>query len=361
MLQTLFYIPSHLPGGMPLFGFGLLLILWAVFCAALFCRLVWRQGFNADTWSYVPIFLLVAAVIVWLLPAISKGGRGLPIHGYGVMVLAGVLAGAGLASHRAKRVGVSPDLIFSAIFWMVVPGILGARLFYITEYWFRDYWPIYELHGFRSLLWALVNISEGGLVIYGGFLGGMAGLLAFVRKNRVPLFALLDLLAPSMMLGLALGRIGCLMNGCCFGGVCHHGPAIYFPASTPLEAAQTGVRGGEDSQRIPAYDSQVERGQFFGFAVSGNENAAATIVSVEKGSVADEKGLKKGQRIEKIGGETVRNAGEAHEMLRELFTGNCPSNSRRPAEEGSLCLPSIRFPREACRSIPRSFTARSTL
>ena len=99
MHQTLFYIPSHLSNGMPVFGFGLLLAVWAVFCVGFFGWLVWRQGLNADTWSYLPIFLLVAAVIVWLLPAISKG-PGLPIRGYGVMVLDG----------RAQRRGAWPAI-----------------------------------------------------------------------------------------------------------------------------------------------------------------------------------------------------------------------------------------------------------
>jgi phosphatidylglycerol:prolipoprotein diacylglycerol transferase len=322
MLQTIFYIPSHLPGGIPMFGFGLLLAVWAAFCIVLFSWLVWRQGFNADTWSYVPIFLLVAAVIVWLLPAIAKG-PGLPIRGYGVMVLAAVLAGAALAAYRAKRVGVSPDVIYTAIFWMVVPGIFGARVFYVTQYWFKEYWDFYEHGGLKSLLWAIVNISEGGLVIYGGFFGSMVGLFLFVRKYRVPLLPLLDLLTPSLMLGLALGRIGCLLNGCCFGGVCHHGPAIYFPASTPIESAGSDHHE-ETPQRIPAYDSQVERGQFYGFAISSNENVLPEVVAVEKDSVAEKKGLKKGQLIEKINNLSVEKAGQAHRLMAEAFYEKLP-------------------------------------
>ena len=340
MLQTLFYIPSHLPGGMPVFGFGLLLAVWAAFCAGFFGWLVWRQGFNADTWSYLPIFLLVAAVIVWLLPALGKGDRGLPIHGYGVMVLAAVLSGAGLAGYRARRVGVSPDLIFSAIFWMVVPGILGARSFYVTQYWSKEYWPVYELQGLKSLLWSVVNISEGGLVVFGGFFGGMAGLLLFVRKYRVPLLPLMDLLAPSMMLGLALGRVGCLLNGCCFGGVCHHGPAICFPASSPFDETQIAARADDIPDRIPAYDSQVELGQFYGFTLSSNENAEPKILSVEKNSLAEKKGMKAGERIEKIGGETVRTAGQAHDLLRELFYRKLPVKIETAASE-TIALPAL--------------------
>ena len=68
MLQTLFYIPTQV-AGMPVFGFGLALAAWTVFSVVLLAWLVWRQGFNADTLSYVPLLVIVAAVIVWVLPA----------------------------------------------------------------------------------------------------------------------------------------------------------------------------------------------------------------------------------------------------------------------------------------------------
>jgi phosphatidylglycerol---prolipoprotein diacylglyceryl transferase len=339
MLQTLFFIPAKL-GGIPLFGFGLLLAVWAAFCLCYFAWLVRRHGFSAETWSYVPIFLLVAAVIAFLLPAIGKGDLGLPIRGFGVMVLLGVLSGAGLAGYRAGKVGVSPDLIYSAIFWMVAGGILGARIFYVAQYWTKDYWPIYELHGLAPLLWATVNVSGGGLVVYGGFLGGMIGLFLFIRKYRVPLLPLMDLLAPSMMLGLAFGRIGCLLNGCCFGGVCDHGPAIYFPASYPADKTQITEPLNNSLILTPAYESQIELGQFYGFAVSSNENSEPKIVQVEKGSKADDAGLKAGQSIKKLDGDEVQYAGQVHERLRTLFYEQRPL--RIVTDDGrSITLPAL--------------------
>ncbi len=77
-------------------------------------------------------------------------------------------------------------------------------------------------------------MAKGGLVVYGAFFGAVAGVLLFVRKHRLPLLAVCDLVAPSMMLGLAIGRIGCLLNGCCFGAVCDHPWAMRFPAGSPL-------------------------------------------------------------------------------------------------------------------------------
>ena len=127
MLQTLFYIPNDI-AGIPVFGLGLLLAVWTLFGLGLLAWLGWRQGFTADTWSYVPILVLVGAVVGWLLPAICDQ-RGLPIRGYGAMMLVAVASGTGLAVWRARRLGLSADLVFSAVFWMFLPGIVGARMF----------------------------------------------------------------------------------------------------------------------------------------------------------------------------------------------------------------------------------------
>ncbi len=133
MLQTLFYIPCEL-FGLPVFGFGLLLAVWAVASVALLAWLVRRQGFNADTRSYAQVLAVLGAAIAWVLPLLCEP-RGLPIRGYGMMMLLAVLSGMGLAVYRARRVGVDPEMIFALAFWMILPGIVGARAVYVTEYW----------------------------------------------------------------------------------------------------------------------------------------------------------------------------------------------------------------------------------
>ena len=122
--------------------------MWAVASVGVLACLAWRQGFNADTWGYVPILLLIGAIIRWVLPAICEP-QGLPIHGYGVMMLLAVVAGTMLAAWRAKRVGLDPEVIFSLVFWMLVPGIVGARAFYVIEYWRPQYWPCLHRSGRR--------------------------------------------------------------------------------------------------------------------------------------------------------------------------------------------------------------------
>lgn len=248
MWQTLFIIHAKI-AGYPVFGLGLLLALWAVVSIVMLAWLVWRQGWVADTLGYVPLLLLIGAMIAWVLPAVSEP-QGLPIRGYGVMIMLAVVAGTALAVWRAKRVGVDPELIYSLVFWLIIPGILGARAFYVIEYW-DEYARAFTEHGgglgpFLTGLWVrqdgkdlciggILNVTRGGLVVYGSFFGGVLGLLLFVRKHRLPLLAVCDLMVPSMALGVAIGRIGCLMNGCCFGAVCEHPWAITFPAGTPPE------------------------------------------------------------------------------------------------------------------------------
>jgi phosphatidylglycerol:prolipoprotein diacylglycerol transferase len=219
------------------------------------------------------------------------------------MILLAVIVGTGLAVWRAGRVGVSPDVVLSLAFWMILPAIVGARAFYVAEYWFEDYWPVYGEHGLAALVLAVVNVANGGLVIYGGFFGGVAGLVAFFWKYRVPLLATADLVAPSLMLGLAIGRVGCLLNGCCYGGQCDLPWGITFPAGSP------------------AYVSQVARGVMYGFTLDNNPKAAPIVRSVVPHSQADNAGLRPGDHLRRIGGRDVQTNAEAFRELAGLFNG----------------------------------------
>ena len=308
MHQTLFIIPEKI-AGWPVFGFGLLLAVWAVASVVWMGWLIWRQGFNADTKGYIPILLLIGAIFAWVLPAmpvIAKEG-GLPIRSYGVMMLTAVTLASALALWRANRVGVKPEIVYSLIFWMLVPGIIGARAFYVIEYW-----PEYARAlsapdgGIGPFLGGIINLTEGGLVVYGSLFGGLIGLLAFVRVHRLPLLAVCDLIVPSMMLGLAIGRIGCLLNGCCFGGECDLPWAVTFPMNAP------------------SYIAQVEHGRMHGLTLGDDLLAAPLVVNVDPGSPADRAGLKTGDIISAINETKITATRRAHYAVVEAFYSGKP-------------------------------------
>jgi phosphatidylglycerol:prolipoprotein diacylglycerol transferase len=315
MLQTLFTIPDH-AWGVPLFGAGLLLGLWALFSAVLLFRLARRQGWSADTLGYLPILLLIAAVIYWVLPVLAKENHGIPIRGYGVMLFLGVVGGTALSVWRGWRLGLDPDMVMTLVFWGFVPGILGARAYYVVEYWDEFFTPgATSWQTFLGTLGEIVNITKGGLVVYGSLAAGLVGFVAYILKRKLPLWATLDLLAPGMLLGLALGRIGCFMNGCCFGGPCDLPWAVRFPAGSP------------------PYVRQVQEGELFvhGLKVFGPPAERPVIAAVEPGSAAAQHGLEAGQTIRSINGKRVETVFaaqkaliEAHESHRELIvvTGN---------------------------------------
>jgi phosphatidylglycerol:prolipoprotein diacylglycerol transferase len=306
MLRTLFYIPDAEIAGLPIFGRGWLLLAWAIFSVVLLVYLIRKHGPAAqpegEVFGYVPLLALVAGAIWLLLPRLCEPipGRedlqGLPIRGYGVMLLVAVAAGVAMAAWRGRRLGLDPELIFTLAFWAFVPGIIGARVFYVIEYW-----ADFQRESLGQTLIAVINVTEGGLVVYGSVIGGMVGLLGFIWAYKMPPLATLDLVTPSFLLGMAIGRIGCFLNGCCFGSVCDLPWAVTFPADSP------------------PYFHQVERGETFvqGLKIAGAAGAEPLIAEVRPGSRAARQGLKAGQKILSIDHVPIGTAAQARrELLR---------------------------------------------
>ena len=300
MCQTLFYIPNEEIAGLPVFGRGWLLLAWVAFSMLLLIRMIRKQGSSGDLWGYLSLMVLVAAAIWVLLPWLCKpipgmdDVKGLPIRGYGVMLLVAVTAAVALAVRRARRLGIDPELMLTLTFWAFVPGILGARAFYVIEYWDE----LQRATPGQTLL-TIVNMTEGGLVVYGSVIGGVVGLAAFIYKYKMPPLATLDLVVPSFVLGMAIGRIGCLLNGCCYGGLCDLPWAVTFPAGSP------------------PYRHQLNRGETFvpGLTVAEEVTAKPVITAVEEGLPPAERGLKPDEQIIFINGHLVRTVRDARQEL----------------------------------------------
>ena len=146
------------------------------------------------------------------------------VHWFGICIALAFLAGLWTATRRAPRAGIPGELIADLVVpWLLLGGVLGARLLYIATYWRES---------FAGQPWTEVfMIQRGGLVYYGGLIGSSIAVILFARVKKLPLWILADVLAPSIALGSMFGRLGCLMNGCCYGRSCDLPWAIRFPES----------------------------------------------------------------------------------------------------------------------------------
>lgn len=298
MWQTLFVIPRQI-AGIDVFGFGWLLGLWAVGAAA-FVAWSWRRhGWSGETRSQLVTAAIVGAVIAFVLPSLmDEYYDGLPIRGYGTMLLVAVLAGIALTLYRAKRVGLNPEVILSLGTWLFIWGILGARVFYIIEYW-----PRFQKATLAETFFAMINLTQGGLVVYGSMLAGGAALIAYIYKHKLPGLALSDLIAPGVVLGVGLGRLGCFLNGCCYGGLSDLPWAVQFPPETP------------------AFVDQVEHGTLYvhGLVFEGSGTAPPVIARVEPDSAAERAGLAAGQRVVAVDGAPTSTVVQAQGRLLAIW------------------------------------------
>jgi phosphatidylglycerol:prolipoprotein diacylglycerol transferase len=165
----------------------------------------------------MPIFFKIPLTIPFY------GHAEVPIYGFGIMLVLAFICAPGLAWWRARREGLDGDVILDMGFWIFVAGLVGARTFYCIEYWGKD---------IHSLLDAF-QYWRGGIVYYGGIVGGAIGFFAYWWFYRFPLRPYLDTVAPSIALGTFFGRLGCFLNGCCYGDECRLPWAVSFPRESP--------------------------------------------------------------------------------------------------------------------------------
>ena len=139
------------------------------------------------------------------------------------MMALAFLAGLVTATRRARLVNVHADIIADVTLWLMIGGIVGARVVYVTTYWKTQ---------FAGLPFSEVfMVQHGGLVYYGGLIGATVAGLSYLAWKKSPVWKIADILAPSIALGCVFGRIGCLLNGCCYGYACSLPWAIRFPAT----------------------------------------------------------------------------------------------------------------------------------
>ena len=261
MLSTLFYIPTHIgPSAVPLFGWGLLLAVWAVVAAATVGWTFWkngRSGFEIVVRSLVLPLLLVGAMICVLMPMLAAAnGQGIPVRGYGFMLLVAAMSGTWLTVVRGRTMGFDADTLVSLAMEVFLWGIVGARLFYVIQK--HDSFFGFDkslVESFRDIM----NIAGGGLVVFGSLPTAAAATWWFAKRRGLSVLRLADCIAPGLLVGLAIGRVGCFLNGCCYGGECDLPWAVCFPPDSPpfVDQSQRGLLEIASRQSLPIHPTQL--------------------------------------------------------------------------------------------------------
>jgi phosphatidylglycerol:prolipoprotein diacylglycerol transferase len=175
-------------------------------------------------------------------------GVDLRIHSFGFMMLLACAGAFLLALKRARREGIDPNVIHGLVPWLFLGGLIGARGMFLAMH------PS-AIQGIGDLL----RVWQGGIIFYGCILGGLIGSCIYWSRTRFPFLATADAVAPSLALGIALGRVGCFLNGCCFGAPCDLPWAVRFPAeSLPwLQHVQTGLIASDSAYSAPVHPKQL--------------------------------------------------------------------------------------------------------
>jgi phosphatidylglycerol:prolipoprotein diacylglycerol transferase len=176
-------------------------------------------------------------IVIDLDPNVFEVGR-FAVTWHGIFSVLGILAAARLGAWVASRDGIEPERIYDSAFWMVVVGIVGARLLYVWENYrqFAGEWQ-------RVFL-----LNEGGISQWGGLFGAMVGAYLWARRTGVPFWKVIDAGGPGALIGLAVGRIGDIINGE------HHGVASSLPWAVEYVNDKTLGEHGKSVHPEVAYE-----------------------------------------------------------------------------------------------------------
>ncbi|WP_254508356.1 prolipoprotein diacylglyceryl transferase [Anatilimnocola floriformis] len=318
MRSTLFLVPQFIPGDplhLQVFGFGWLLILWLVIAVGLVIG--WSRWSKSalDWYGLLPYIGLVGVGIVFVLPNLlvkdEAGNVGLPIRTYGLFMVTAVISGVLLAAYRARKMGIDPEVIYTLAMMMTISGIVGARAFFVIQY-FNQFWVPGSIVG---TLQKIANVPQGGLVVYGAVLGSFPVGVWYLWSRKLPPLVIADITAPSLLMGLAIGRMGCFMNGCCYGGFCTlEPPAVTFPAGSPPYQQQEmqGWRTG-----VWLKQEEIDKQKKALTNAADLPPPKIIVAYVAPNSAASSSKVKVGEVITKIGGKAVESLSDAQEQLRK--------------------------------------------
>lgn len=183
--------------------------------------------------SRVALFAVIGAVVAALIALLTPLRTvSIPVQGYGMMILIGFLTGVWMAARRAPQLGIDPKHCLDLSVMGVLVGLLGARVLHVLMYWSR--FDPFQPGGFDgSRIVDMLKIWEGGLVFFGTLLAILPYTYLYCKRAKIPPLPFLDLAIPSVFAGQAFGRIGCFLNGCCYGKPSALPWAVQFPPGSP--------------------------------------------------------------------------------------------------------------------------------
>ena len=198
------------------------------------------------------IFILVGDLIVYLIAKALNVPNELfvgavNVYAYGFMLTIAFIVGTIITVYAAKRERVDSEIILDLIFSIIIGALIGARIMYVVlkldEFLTYETTMIGDQEQLKFLLMPTLRkigaIHQGGLSVHGGVIGAMLLSAAYTKIKHLNYWKLADLFAPALALGTAIGRIGCYLNGCCYGVTCKN-PDAWYAISFPLNS-HTGV------------------------------------------------------------------------------------------------------------------------
>lgn len=155
------------------------------------------------------------------------------VRWYGIMVVLAVIAIIAITLLEAKRVGIAEDHIYSLGAWAVIGGVVFSRVIHVIDKW--DYYIAHPTQIF----------TFEGLAVYGAVIGVILAIIIYCLVKKLSIWLIADLVSPGALVGMAIGRVGCVLNGCCYGlttsfpwAVEYICPTSYAPLGVPLHPTQ---------------------------------------------------------------------------------------------------------------------------
>ena len=145
-------------------------------------------------------------IVINIDPVMFRLGH-FELRWYSLAIIIAIIAAVLLAAHQGKKKGIATEQVYSMALWVVLGGVVGARLFHVIDHWEHYINNPAQILGFQ------------GLAIWGGLAGGGLALIIYARVRHLPLGRLVDVVAPGLLVAQIIGRFGCIVNGDAYGGI----------------------------------------------------------------------------------------------------------------------------------------------